>query len=245
EATSPETEASAFAFASGIRKKPVFSENAPGFIANRILGAYRRAADYLLEDGASPYAIDAAMQAFGFKMGPYETLDLAGLDISWAARRRAAAAEDGARYVRIADAFCEAGRLGQKTGKGFYDYSSGGVAREDPVALALIDAERAKTGRRLRRISVKEIVDDCLKAMVNEGARVLDDGIALRPGDIDAVMVLGLGFPRHRGGPMKAGELSGLLGILRSLEARASDDPFWSPAQALRDAVKNGNRFAP
>ncbi|MEM6896008.1 MAG: 3-hydroxyacyl-CoA dehydrogenase NAD-binding domain-containing protein, partial [Pseudomonadota bacterium] len=242
--TSPSAEATAFAFAQKLRKKPVRAENSEGFIGNRILTAYRRAADYLLEDGASPYEIDAAMRAFGFKLGPYQVLDMTGLDISWARRQRHARAEDE-RYIRIGDALCEAGLLGRKVGQGYYAYDAEHPnGRENPAALTIIDAERAAKGVTPRRVRRAEMSRMCLLAMMNEGGRILDEGIAERAGDIDVVMLLGFGFPRHRGGPMKAAELSGLLPMLRELERLSQEDPFWMPSDALREAVKNGNRFS-
>lgn len=244
--TSPETEATSMAFVSAMRKKPVWSANTEGFIGNRVLTAYRRAADYLLEDGASPAQIDGAMRDYGFKMGPYQVLDMAGLDISWARRQRAGDANrPGHRYVRIGDAMCEAGRVGQKAGKGYYRYEDGTrTPIEDPAAAAIIAAERDAKGISPRAVSSQEIQRTCLMAMMNEGGRLLDEGTALRAGDIDVVMLLGFGFPREKGGPMKAAELSGLLAHLRDLEARAKDDAFWTPSAALQEAVKNGNRFA-
>ncbi|MEM6277571.1 MAG: 3-hydroxyacyl-CoA dehydrogenase NAD-binding domain-containing protein [Pseudomonadota bacterium] len=244
--TSPQVEATSMAFVSAIRKKPVWSANAEGFIGNRVLTAYRRAADYLLEDGATPAQIDAALRDYGFKMGPYQVLDMAGLDISWARRKRSGEADrPGHRYVRIGDAMCEAGRLGQKAGKGYYRYEAGSRAPiEDPAAAAIIAAERDAKGISPRDVSSAEIQRTCLMAMMNEGGRLLDEGTALRAGDLDVVMLLGFGFPREKGGPMKAAELSGLLAQLRDLEARAEDDAFWTPSRALQEAVKNGNRFA-
>ncbi|MCH2078055.1 MAG: 3-hydroxyacyl-CoA dehydrogenase NAD-binding domain-containing protein [Rhodobacteraceae bacterium] len=243
--TSALTEATAFAFGNAIKKKPVRSENAEGFIGNRVLTAYRRAADYLLEDGASPSEIDAAMRAFGFKMGPYQVLDMAGLDISWARRKRLGeATAEGTRYVRIGDAMCEAGRFGQKTAKGYYRYEEGSrTPLTDPEATAIIDRERAAKGVTPREISSEEIQRTCLIAMMNEGGKLLDESVAERAGDIDILMILGLGFPREKGGPMKAAELAGLLGQLRDLETWSKEDVFWTPSKALKNAVKNGSQF--
>ena len=170
---------------------------------------------------------------------------MAGLDISWARRKRSKEVEtQGASYVRIGDAMCEAGRLGQKTGVGYYRYEEGSrTPLADPEALAIIEAERVAKRITPREISPEEIQQTCLMAMTNEGARLLDEGIAERAGDIDVLMILGLGFPRDRGGPMKASELKGLLTQLQALEELAIANEFWTPAQSLRDAVKNGNQF--
>ncbi|MEL6915536.1 MAG: 3-hydroxyacyl-CoA dehydrogenase NAD-binding domain-containing protein [Pseudomonadota bacterium] len=244
--TAPEVEAAAFAFAAALGKKPVRVGATEGLIGNRLLSAYRLAADGCLAAGASPYEVDAAMRAYGFAMGPYESYDLSGLDLS--AGFRAAYAEVlGARRFDIADLLCQMGHLGQKSGRGFYLYDAPEeprAGREDPDLADLIAGERERRGYTAGAVSAADIQTACLLAMMNEGGRLLDEGIAERAGDIDVVMLLGFGFPRHKGGPMKAAELSGLLKHLRTLEARAHGDPFWQPAEALREAVKNGNRFS-
>ncbi|WP_147125230.1 3-hydroxyacyl-CoA dehydrogenase NAD-binding domain-containing protein [Shimia ponticola] len=243
--TAPEVEATAFAFAKSIGKVPVRAGVCDGFIGNRVLTAYRTAADYLLEDGASPYDIDAAMRAYGFRLGPYQVLDLAGLDISWARRKRLATQRDPeARYVRIGDLLCEAGRFGRKAGAGYYRYNAdSGKAERDREVLALIEKERVAKGITTQSYSAEIIQRRCLIAMANEGSKLLGEGIARSAGDIDVVMALGFGFPRHKGGPLKAAELSGLLSVQRDLEALAKEDAFWTPSQTLKHAAINGNRF--
>lgn len=243
--TAPKVEATAFAFAKSIGKVPVWSGACDGFIGNRVLTAYRTAADHMLEDGASPYEVDAAMQAYGFRLGPYQVLDLAGLDISWARRKRLAPQRDpDARYVRIGDMLCEAGRFGRKAGAGYYVYNKEtGKADRDPAVLKLIDAERAAKGITPQRFTPETIQRRCVIAMANEGANILGEGIARSAADIDVAMALGFGFPRHKGGPLKAAELSGLLGVQRELEALAKDDAFWTPSATLKHAAINGNRF--
>ena len=243
--TSPTVEATAFAFAKSIGKVPVWSAVCDGFIGNRILTAYRTAADHMLEDGASPYEIDAAMRDYGFRLGPYQVLDLAGLDISWARRKRLAETRDpNLRYVRIGDMLCEAGRFGRKAGAGYYGYNpETGKAERDGAVLKLIQAERNAKGIEAHKIDAPTIQRRCVIAMANEGARLLGEGIARSASDIDVVMALGFGFPRHKGGPLKAAELSGILGVQRELEALAKTDPFWEPAPALKRAALNGNRF--
>ncbi|MCU9846963.1 3-hydroxyacyl-CoA dehydrogenase NAD-binding domain-containing protein [Defluviimonas sp. WL0024] len=245
--TAPDVIASAFALARRIGKVAVRAGVCDGFIGNRILTAYRTAADFLLEDGASPYEIDRAMVAWGFPAGPYQVLDMAGLDISWARRRRLAATRDPARrYVAIGDRLCEAGRLGRKAGKGYYLYPERawqGV--EDPDVLALIAAEREARGIVAREVTAAEIQDRVLAAMANEGARILEEGIAARPSDIDLVMLLGYGFPRWRGGPMLAADQAGLLALRKRLVDYArEEEAFWRPAALWEELIKNGRKFA-
>ena len=176
-----------------------------GFIGNRIFSAYRREAEFMVEDGALPHEIDAAMEGYGFAMGPFAVFDLAGLEIAWARRKRQAATRDPAeRYVDIADRLCEAGRFGQKTGRGWYAYPEG-KRTVDPEVTALIEASRAAKGIVPREIEADEIVDRLLAAMAAEGERSLAEGIAERASDIDLVMINGYGFPAYQGGPMFVG----------------------------------------
>ncbi|MEZ5912434.1 MAG: 3-hydroxyacyl-CoA dehydrogenase NAD-binding domain-containing protein [Paracoccaceae bacterium] len=245
EKTAPSAVLSGFVLAKRLGKTAVRAGVCDGFIGNRILAAYRTAADFMLEDGASPAQIDAAMRAFGMPLGPYQVLDLAGLDISWARRKRLASGRDPqARYVAIGDRLCEAGRFGQKTGQGYYNYGADRKGSEAPEVLALIAAEREAKGIIPRAFEADEIQRRCLAAMVNEGARLYAEGIALRPSDIDVVMMLGYGYPRWRGGPMKTADLRGLLAIRNDLESFARDEPaFWAPAPILDELIKNGRRF--
>ncbi|MGI4858362.1 MAG: 3-hydroxyacyl-CoA dehydrogenase NAD-binding domain-containing protein, partial [Janthinobacterium lividum] len=201
---SDETVATAFDVAKRLKKIAVRAGVCDGFIGNRLLAVYRAAADHMMEDGASPYQIDAAMREFGFAMGPFQVMDLAGGDIAWATRKRRATTRDPrTRYVQIADRLCERGWFGQKTGRGFYLYPDGARAgTEDPEVEEIIKAERARAGIAPRTFTNDEIVRRYLAAMINEGANVVDEGIALRPLDVDVTLVHGYGFPRHRGGPM-------------------------------------------
>jgi 3-hydroxyacyl-CoA dehydrogenase len=244
--TAPATVATALALAKHLGKVPVRAEVSDGFIANRMLVAYRKAADEILEDGASVAEVDAAMRAFGFPLGPYQVADLAGLDISWARRKRLAPTRDPhARYVAIGDLLCEAGRFGQKNGRGYYAYRKGStVAVEDPEVARIIDLERKRKGIAPRRFSPEEIARRCLIAMVNEGARLVEEGVAQRPSDIDVAMVHGFAFPRWRGGPMKWADLAGLLLIRQDLIDLAPEDPaLWAPAGLLTELVRNGRSF--
>ncbi|WP_439501932.1 3-hydroxyacyl-CoA dehydrogenase NAD-binding domain-containing protein [Aminobacter ciceronei] len=206
KATAPDVLASALAFARKLGKLPVVSGVTEGFIGNRIFSAYRREAEFMVEDGAAPEEVDAALEAYGFPMGIFTVYDMAGLEIAWARRKRQAATRDpNARYVEIADKLCEAGRFGRKTGKGWYDYASGEKA-VDPEVTALIAAARAAKDISPRRFTVDEIVDRLLRAMADEGAALLTESIAARSSDIDLVMINGYGFPAHKGGPMFAAE---------------------------------------
>ena len=236
----------AFALAKKMKKVPVRAGVCDGFIGNRILAVYKQAADFLMEDGASPYEIDAAVRGFGYPMGPFQVTDLAGGDIGWATRKRRAATRDPqARYVEIADRICERGWFGQKTGRGFYLYPQGArVGEPDPEVLAIVDAERAKKGITPRSFSADEILRRYLAAMVNEGAKVVQEGIALRPLDVDVTFLSGYGFPRYRGGPMKYADMVGLDKILADLREFAQEDPvFWKPAPLLETLVAEGRNF--
>ena len=238
--------ATAFELAKKLKKVPVRAGVCDGFIGNRILAVYKQAADYLMEDGASPYEIDAAVRGFGFAMGPFQVTDLAGGDIGWATRKRRAATRDPkARYVEIADRICERGWFGQKTGRGFYLYPKGArVGQPDPEVLAIVDAERAKKGITPRSFTADEIMRRYMAAMVNEGAKVVAEGIALRPLDVDVTFVAGYGFPRHRGGPMKWADMTGLDKVLADIQAFAKEDPlFWKPAPLLEQLVAEGRNF--
>ena len=238
--------ATAFELAKKLKKVPVRAGVCDGFIGNRILAVYKQAADYLMEDGASPYEIDAAVRGFGFAMGPFQVTDLAGGDIGWATRKRRAATRDPkARYVEIADRICERGWFGQKTGRGFYLYPEGArVGQPDPEVLAIVDAERAKKGITPRSFSADDIMRRYMAAMVNEGAKVVAEGIALRPLDVDVTFVAGYGFPRHRGGPMKWADMTGLDKVLADIQAFAKEDPlFWKPAPLLEKLVAEGRNF--
>lgn len=202
--TAPDVLASALAFVKRLGKLPVVSGVTEGFIGNRIFSAYRREAEYMLEDGALPQEVDAALEAYGFPMGIFAVNDMAGLEIAWARRKRQAATRDPAeRYVEIADRLCEAGRLGRKTGLGWYAYP-GGERAVDPSVTVVIETARAAKGIVPRAFTPDEIMDRLLKAMVDEGKALLAEGIAARPGDIDLVMINGYGFPAHKGGPMFA-----------------------------------------
>ncbi|NPT41261.1 3-hydroxyacyl-CoA dehydrogenase [Paraburkholderia sp. 1N] len=244
---SAEVVATAFELAKKLRKTPVRAGVCDGFIGNRVLAVYRSAADAMMEDGASPYQIDAAVRAFGFPMGPFQVVDLAGGDIGWATRkRRAATRNPKARYVQIADRLCERGWFGQKTGRGFYLYPEGSRSGSpDPEVEAIIDAERERAGITPRTFTDEEIMRRYMAAMINEGANVVHEGIALRPLDVDVTFLYGYGFPRYRGGPMKYADTVGLATVLADIREFAKEDPlFWQASPLLIDLVERGADFA-
>ncbi|QUG76409.1 3-hydroxyacyl-CoA dehydrogenase [Erwinia sp. E602] len=237
----------AFGLARRLGKIPVRTGICDGFIGNRILSVCRRAAEAMLEEGASPYQIDAALRHFGFAMGPFQTSDLAGGDIGWATRqRRAGSRSPQERYVQVADRLCERGWFGQKSGRGWYRYDTGeprGTA--DPEVLEIVAAERRRAGVRPRAFGDDEIVQRYLAAMINEGARILEEGIAGRPLDIDVVLLNGYGFPRYRGGPMYRADGIGLRQVLADIADYARDEPaFWQPSALLLRLVAAGETFA-
>lgn len=202
--TASDVLATGLAVGKKLRKLPVVTGVTEGFIGNRIFSAYRREAEFLLEDGALPHEIDAALEDYGFPMGLFAVYDMAGLEIAWARRKRQAATRDPSeRYVEIADRLCEAGRLGQKSGRGWYAYADG-KRTVDPQVTAIIEAERTKKGVVVRSFSQAEIQKRLLDAMTAEGEALLAEGIAARASDIDLVMINGYGFPAHKGGPMFA-----------------------------------------
>lgn len=203
--TTPDVLATGLAVAKKLGKLPVVAGVTEGFIGNRIFSAYRREAEILLENGALPHEIDTVLEDYGFAMGLFAAYDLAGLEIAWNRRKRLAADRDpsATRCVEIADMLCEAGRLGQKAGCGWYVYHNGKRAI-DPEVTAIIEAYRAKKGISRRTFSNAEVEKRLLEAMVVEGNALLAEGVAQRPGDIDLVMINGYGFPAHKGGPMFA-----------------------------------------
>ncbi|WP_321818565.1 MULTISPECIES: 3-hydroxyacyl-CoA dehydrogenase NAD-binding domain-containing protein [unclassified Paraburkholderia] len=239
--------ATAFELAKKLRKVPVRAGVCDGFIGNRVLAVYRTAADHLMEDGASPYQIDKAVREFGYPMGPYQVVDLAGGDIGWATRKRRAATRDPkARYVQIADRLCERGWFGQKTGRGFYLYPDGArVGTPDPEVEAIVRTERERAGIEPRSFTSEQIMRRYMAAMINEGANVVHEKIALRPLDVDVTFLYGYGFPRHRGGPMHYADTVGLANVLADIREFAKEDPlFWKPSPLLVELVERGANFA-
>lgn len=204
QATSPETLATALAAGKRMKKLTVRTGNAFGFIGNRIYAAYRRQCEFMLEEGALPEQVDAALETFGFAMGPFAVADMSGLDIAWRMRQAQASGRDpAARYVHIPDRLCEAGRLGRKTGTGYYRYDTSAKGRQiDPAVALLIAQARTDKGMVPRSLDASEIQRRALLSIVNEAALLLAEGVAERATDIDVVLVNGYGFPRWEGGPV-------------------------------------------
>ena len=245
-ATGPDVLATAMAVAKKLGKIAVVAGVCDGFIGNRILTAYKKQADYLVEEGAWPEDVDRAMTDYGYPMGPFAVSDLAGLDISWANRKRLAASRDPrARYVDIPDRLCELGRFGRKTGAGWYDYSENRNGAPDPAVHAIIEAASRDKGITRRDIGADEIRSRILAAMVNEAADILAEGIAARPVDVDMVMLAGYGFPRWRGGPLFEADRRGLEVVLKEVNTACAAGGFgWRPAPLLVELAKSGRRFA-
>ncbi|MBI5259909.1 MAG: enoyl-CoA hydratase/isomerase family protein [Burkholderiales bacterium] len=245
--TAPDVLATSLALGKKIKKVAVISGVCDGFIGNRMLARYGAAAQGLINAGALPQQIDGALQKFGMAMGPFRMGDLAGLDIGWATRKRKAAEAGVELKPIVADKLCEAGRFGQKTGAGWYRYEAG---KRDPIPDALteqlITEYRAANGITPRTISDAEVVERCIFALVNEGARILEEGIAARASDIDLVYLNGYGFPAHRGGPMLYADMVGLPNVVRALRKFAAEpgaDKSWQPAPLLLKLAAEGKNF--
>lgn len=246
--TSLQTLATSMQLAKRIRKVAVVAGVCDGFIGNRMVGPYALAAGYLLEEGASPQQIDQALEKFGFAMGPFRMSDLAGNDIGWAVRKRVVQEQPDLKYPKIVDRICEAGRFGQKTGAGWYRYE-GRHAVVDPEVEAMIDEYRKEVGVQVREVSDEEIVTRCVLALVNEGAKILEEGIAARASDIDIVYIYGYGFPVFRGGPMHYASKMGLATVERTLRRLSreayGDRSRWEPARLISTLAAEGNTFSP
>ena len=245
--TAPDVLATSLQLAKQIKKVAVVSGVCDGFIGNRMLARYGAAAQGLINAGALPQQIDGALQKFGLAMGPFRMGDLAGLDIGWATRKRKAVEAGVEMKPIVADKLCEAGRFGQKTGAGWYRYEAGNrTPLPDSVTEQLIADYRAAHGITPRKISDEEIVERCIFALVNEGARILEEGIAARASDIDLVYLNGYGFPLHRGGPMLYADTVGLPQAVRSLRRFAAEpgaDASWQPAPLLVRLAEEGRSF--
>jgi 3-hydroxyacyl-CoA dehydrogenase len=245
--TAPDVLATCMQLAKKIKKVAVVSGVCDGFIGNRMLSRYGAAAQSLINAGALPQQVDGALQKFGLAMGPFRMGDLAGLDIGWATRKRKAAEAGVPMKPIVADKLCEAGRFGQKTGAGWYRYEAGKRdAIPDPVTEQLINEYRAANGITPRKVSDAEVVERCIYALVNEGARILAEGVAARASDIDLVYLNGYGFPAFRGGPMLYADTVGLPNVVRALQRFAAEpgaDPSWQPAPLLLQLAEAGKTF--
>lgn len=247
-ATAPDVLATVMKLAKTIKKVAVVSGVCDGFIGNRMLHQYARQAGYLLEEGAAPQRIDAAIETFGIAMGPFRMGDLAGNDVGWLIRKRRYAESSDFKYPTIADRLCELGRFGQKTLAGWYDYKTGDrTAYESGVVEDLIAEHRKSCGIAPRLIEDSEIVDRLVYALVNEAALILEEKIAARASDIDVVYLNGYGFPAWRGGPMFYADHVGLPNVLRRMREFArtphGDPGFWTPAPLLARLASTGGSF--
>ena len=248
EKTSFETLATAQAVAKAINKIGVVVGVCDGFVGNRMLHYYGGQAEFMLEEGCLPHNIDDAIYDLGLAMGPLSMGDLAGLDVSWRIRQGRGLPErlpEGARYCGIPDLICERGRFGQKTGAGYYKYEKGDRTRyPDPEIEALIVNYSQAKGIQRRDISREEIVERSMYALINEGARILEEGIAQRASDIDVIYVYGYGFPAYLGGPMFYADTIGLDKVYKRVCEFSEQDPAsWQPAPLLKKLAKEGGRF--
>lgn len=244
EETADDVLVTAMSIGQKVGKTCVVARVCDGFIGNRMLASYRAAANTLLRQGASPQEVDKAIERFGFAMGPFRMGDLAGNDIGWAGRKRRYAENPDMPHDEIADELCELGRFGQKTSAGWYDYEPG---KRDPLPSPVVDDILSrywdKTGVQRTSYDPEEIVQRLVFALVDAGARILDEGIALRASDIDVVYLSGYGFPRHRGGPMWYANSVGLSNVLAALQRFHGDDG-WQPAAGLARLAKEGGSFS-
>jgi 3-hydroxyacyl-CoA dehydrogenase len=244
--SSERTIATTMKLAKRIGKVGVLVGVCDGFVGNRMLYAYTRQASFLLEEGALPQQVDRVIYNFGFPMGPFAMGDLAGLDVGWRIRqRRAATRPKNLRYSRLADQVCERGRFGQKTGAGWYRYQAGSrAAIPDPEIEALIQAASAELGFERRQIDDQEILERCLYPLINEGAKILDEGLALRASDIDIIWIYGYGFPPYRGGPMFHADALGLDTVYEGMRKLHETHGDWlEPAPLLERLAREGKGF--
>jgi 3-hydroxyacyl-CoA dehydrogenase len=246
--TAKDVLATVMALGKTIKKTAVVSGVCDGFIGNRMIEQYSRQAGFLLEEGCTPAQVDKAIERFGFAMGPFRMGDLAGNDIGWAIRKRRYAEKPDLRYSKTADLLCEMGRFGQKTGAGWYDYQPGKRdAIPSPMVDKMIENYRKDLGRAPRKIADDEIVHRLVYALVNEGAHILEEGIASKASDIDMVYLTGYGFPLHRGGPMCYADTQGLFNVVQAMKRFAAnphdDAEFWRPAPLLARLAAEGKSF--
>jgi 3-hydroxyacyl-CoA dehydrogenase len=243
--SSPETLATAFAVARRIGKLPILTGACDGFVVNRMLARRSREAAFMLEEGATPAQVDRVLYDFGFPMGPYALSDLAGIDLQYAARSaRRERLTDRERAADFVDQLHALGRYGQKTGAGWYRYDENRKARPDPAIDALLAAHSARRGIVRREIGDDEILERCLYAMVNEGAKLIGEGIVQRPDEVDVAMINGIGFPAHTGGPLWWADAVGLDKLVASMRRFAKHDALeWTPAPLLERLATSGQRF--
>ncbi len=246
-ATAPDVVATLMALGGRIGKVAVLARVYPGFIGNALFRQYNREAHFLVEDGALPHEVDAALLGFGYAMGIFAVHDLAGNDVGYPTRKAQMATRAAdRRWNDLIMKLVEQGRLGQKTGAGWYRYEPGDrTPRRDPALEAFIVAESARLGIVRRAIGEEEILERCLFGMINEGARLLEQGIAQRPGDIDVVYVNGYGFPAQRGGPMYLADRIGLAKVHDAVvRLHAGLGAWWAPAPLLAQLAAQGRTFS-
>jgi 3-hydroxyacyl-CoA dehydrogenase len=238
--------ASSLALAKVLGKVGVLVGNCRGFVGNRMFEPYQREAQFLLEEGASVAEVDAALTQFGFAMGPLAVADLAGLDVIWRIRREYEHLNPkGFRDSIIVDKLHDLGRYGQKTGAGWYRYPEGRTPTPDPEVEKIIADCANAAGIQRRKISADEIIERTIYALINEGAKILEEGLALRGCDIDVIYINGYGFPAHRGGPMWYADTVGLENVYRRVcQFEQQHGPWWSPAQLLKTLAQSGKKFA-
>ncbi len=244
--TSKEVIATSMALAKKLNKVGVLAGNCRGFIGNRMIHQYGREAQFLVEEGAAVEQVDGAIYDFGLAMGPLAMGDLAGLDVGWRIRKEFKHLEKpGVRIPHVADELCEIGRYGQKTSKGYYQYDANRKPSPDPEVAALVESVAKKYGIERRTITNEEIIERTIYALVNEGAKILEDGIALRAVDIDIVYLTGYGFPAWRGGPMFYADTIGLKNVLSKVEEfeKRHGSDLWAPAPLLRKLAEAGKTF--
>ena len=246
--TSKDVLATVMAIAKKIKKTAVVSGVCDGFIGNRMIERYSQQAGFLLDEGCTPQQVDKAIEKFGFAMGPFRMGDLAGNDIGWAIRKRRAVEQPDIKYSKTADLLCELGRFGQKTGAGWYDYQAGKRdAIPSQLVIDMVEKHRKDKGIVPRKISDEEIVQRLVYALVNEGAHILEEGIASKASDIDMVYLTGYGFPIYRGGPMHYVDQVGLFNVVQSMNRFAKnpldDAAFWQPAPLLARLAAEGKTF--
>jgi len=246
KATSKEVIATSMALAKKLNKVGVLAGNCRGFIGNRMIHCYGREAQFLVEEGATVEQVDTALYDFGMAMGPLAMGDLAGLDVGWRIRKEFKHLEKpGVRVPLVADQLCEMGRFGQKTGAGWYQYDQNRKPSGDLVVTTMIDRLAREAGIERRAVSNEEIIERTIYALVNEGARILEEGIALRSVDIDIVYLNGYGFPAWRGGPMYYADTVGLKNVLAKIEQfENAHGELWAPAPLLKKLVEEGKTFS-
>jgi len=243
--SSPVTLGTAMALGKRLGKVSVVAGNCPGFIGNRMIGGYSRQANLMILEGAKPAQVDKVIFDFGLAMGPFAMADMVGLDLGWRARKMMGGSNEVT--TRIPDALCELDRYGQKNGKGYYQYAEGDrTPRPDAIADEVIEKVSKELGYTRREFSDEEILKRCIYPLVNIGAKLLEEGLALRAGDIDTVYVNGYGFPAYVGGPMWYADTQGLADVLADIERffEETGDDVWKPAGLLQKLVADGNNFA-